>query len=396
MPSEISTDSQRSVTESELIERARSLAPILHKSRAAGRNLRRIPDESFSAMIELGLLRAAQPRRFGGFELPFGVHTTIADAIAETCGSTAWVAAAIGAHHWMLSNFDVRAQEDVWGQVPNALVASAFRFTRDFSANSVDDGYEVSGLVQFASGIHGADWVIIAPPVPQKDGAAERFFMLVPRSDYEIKDTWRSPGLRATGTHDLEIAKTFIPSYRTISFPEIDKPDTPGSIAHGGSAYRLPFFGVFNYFAAGPVTGLARGALNDFCKSMGVRRDSQQNKRIAENSTMQLRVSESSAEIDVGRLILDSDLRFLRRASQNDGNLTKKDIARIIRNVAYIAVLGRRAVSRLTETMGAHGLQDDNFVHLAFSDIQAAGSHLATVWDSNAQPYGKALLGIES
>ena len=107
-----------------------------------------------------------------------------------------------------------------------------------------------------------------------------------------------------------------------------------------------------------------------------------------------MRVSESSAEIDCSRLILEADLKFLRHAAESSGNLSSEEIARITRNASYITVLGRRAVSRLAETMGARGLHDDNFVHLAFSDIQAAGSHLVTVWDSNAQPYGKVWLGV--
>jgi 3-hydroxy-9,10-secoandrosta-1,3,5(10)-triene-9,17-dione monooxygenase len=51
------------------LERVRSLVPALRERAPACEALRRLPDETVKDFQSLGLLRAVQPRSFGGFEL---------------------------------------------------------------------------------------------------------------------------------------------------------------------------------------------------------------------------------------------------------------------------------------------------------------------------------------
>lgn len=380
--------------ETELIERARALGPALAAQRLETRALRRLPDDIVSALKENRFFKACQPARFGGFELPFGTTMKVAAELARFCGSTGWVASVMGVHHWMTAKFDLEAQEDVWGDDPDAVVASAFRFVRG-TVTRVDGGWEVTGKVAFASGIDIADWVIMGtPPLEREHGPPDRAFLLVPKSDYEILDVWHSPGLSGTGTNDIELETVFVPAHRALSFSEIDKVETPGSKVHG-AAYRLPLFGPFNYSIAAPAIGMAEGALDAFCETMGVRNDRRTHNRIAENATLQVRTSEASAEIDCARLLFETDVRLMRDAALQGPEPAPADIARFTRNAAYAATLCKRACARLTEAMGAGGLKQDNLVHLAYADIHAASVHIVTVWDMNAQPYGKYLLGVE-
>ena len=40
--------------------------------------------------------------------------------------------------------------------------------------------------------------------------------VLLPRSDYEIEDTWFVAGMRGTGTKDIHVPGTFVPDHRIM------------------------------------------------------------------------------------------------------------------------------------------------------------------------------------
>jgi 3-hydroxy-9,10-secoandrosta-1,3,5(10)-triene-9,17-dione monooxygenase len=234
---------------------------------------------------------------------------------------------------------------------------------------------------------------MVVIPVPQKNGPPEMRFSLVPRQDFQVEDTWRSVGLRGSGSNDILISDTFVPSYRTLSFAQSDQIDSPGTAVNDGPVYRLPTFGVFNLGAVGPALGLAQGALDAFLDDIS-RRANLQNSKIAQFMTMQLRVSEASAEIDSALLLYRHTVDVIRKAAQRGQGIEQGELLKIQRDCAYMGKLCQRAVERLVDVMGAGGLTEDNFVQLALADIRGACAHITMVWDANAVPYGKHLLGI--
>jgi len=386
------SEPKQKTTEADLIDRARNLAPRLAERRAKAQELRRVPDETISDIVSAGLLKACQPTRGGGFELPFGAQTSAGTELARFCGSSAWIVSVCGTHHWMLGKFEHQAQLDVWGKNSDAISASAFASAYQ-TTEKVEGGFTVSGRWLFSSGIHACDWCIIVGRLPRKDGPPDAWFMLVPKENFEIKDTWHAVGLRGTGSHDLVIEKAFVPDHRTIGQMEINAIDTPGTKDDKGSPYRMPMQGVINYCVSAPTLGLAEGALSAYSDAMAARTDVFA-QRIAKNATLQLRTSEATAEIDCARLLYTADMARIRNSLTNNNPLTLADIARIKRNASYVGQLAKRATGRLAEAMGASALDDSNFVHLALADISAACSHISMVWDTCALPYGMAQLGV--
>ena len=377
---------------SELLLRLKDLGPKFLEHRLESKNASFLPEENVSQLIESGIFKACQPKRVGGFELPFGAQTSAGAEIAKFCGSSGWIASVLGTHHWMLGKFSFEAQDDIWSKNPSAVVASAFA-SEDEKVKALKDGYEISGTWLYASGIYLCDWVIILSRIPKDNSVPEMRFMLVPKSDLKIIDTWKTIGLRATGSHNIKIKKAFVPKYRTISHKEINKLDTPGTKNNPKSVYRMPMSGIINYCVAAPALGMAEGALEAFTKDMSPR-TSIFSQKIANNPTLQLRTSEASAEIDCARLLYDSDLSKIKASVKKTKPLTLNDLAKIKRNASYIGELSKRATSRLASAMGARGLSEKNLVHLANSDINAACSHVSMVWDSCSLPHGMAKLGV--
>ena len=382
----------RSPDEANMIERAKGMAAQFAERRRETLDLRRLPDRTIDELAAGGMFKIMQPHRFGGFELPFGTHTSVSAELAKACGATAWIVSVIGTHHWIVGKFDPQAQADVWQEEPNALVASAFA-SWDAKVDTSADGYQISGRWRYSSGIDATSWAMVVIRVPQQGKPPEMRFALVPKQDYQVEDTWRSVGLRGSGSNDIVISDAFVPSYRTLSFAQSDQIDDPGSVVNDGPVYRLPTFGVFNLGAVGPALGLAQGALDAFLVDMRGRINLK-NSKMSQFTTLQLRVSESSAEIDCATLIYQHTLNVIRTAADLGQGIDQGDRLKIQRDCAYMGRLCQSAVERLVDVMGAGGLAEDNFVQLALADIRGACAHITMIWDANGVPYGKHLLGI--
>ena len=376
----------------DLVERARAIGPGIGERRAKTYDMRRLSDETVADIVGAGLTKACQPKRGGGYELPFGAQTSTGLEIAKHCGSAAWIVSVCGTHHWMLGKFALEAQDDIWGKNPEAISASAFASAYQ-ETEKVDGGFKVSGRFLFSSGIHAVDWCIIVGRIPREDGPPDAWFMLIPKEDYEIQDTWRTVGLRGTGSNDFIVKDIFVPDHRALGTVEINNLDTPGTAGNPNSVYRVPLHGVINYCVSAPALGLATGAMDSFAADMAPRTDMFA-KKISSNATLQLRTSESSAEIDCAHLLYESDMARIKASLEGGPPLVLEDIARMKRNASYVGQLSKRATNRLAEAMGARGLDESNFVHLAKSDIGAACSHISMVWDTCSLPYGMAKLGV--
>ena len=90
------------MTPEEYLERTRGLLPALSERARRTEEMRRLPDETFADFQELGLLRALQPKRYGGYELDPGVFYQAVTEIASVCGSSGWVFGVLGVHNWHL------------------------------------------------------------------------------------------------------------------------------------------------------------------------------------------------------------------------------------------------------------------------------------------------------
>ena len=109
-------------------EKAEALLPILRERAAKCEELRRMPDETLRDFHDAKLFRIQQPKRVGGAELEFVAIVHFGALLARACASSAWNFINFAAHHHMLGMFPARAQDEIWGASPDALIASSFVF----------------------------------------------------------------------------------------------------------------------------------------------------------------------------------------------------------------------------------------------------------------------------
>ncbi len=178
----------------ELIRRAEDLVPVLRERAALTEELRQIPQETVDDFHASGILRASQPTRFGGYDIDYPVVLDIAAELGRGCGSTAWCYAIWAAHNWAAGMFPEEAQEEYWAESVDVLSSTSLNPTHA-QVTSVNGGYQLSGRWDFSSGCDAATWAILAGMGP--DGM---LWLMVPRPNYTIKDTWFVSGLRGTGS----------------------------------------------------------------------------------------------------------------------------------------------------------------------------------------------------
>ena len=118
-----------------LVSRARELLPLFAKNAAQTEKGRRVVEENIQAMEDATLFRAMVPKRYGGYEGSIRTHLELTSAVAESCGSTAWVLALINVCIWFTGLFSQKAQDEVFGANPNARVAGVFTPTLELPAS---------------------------------------------------------------------------------------------------------------------------------------------------------------------------------------------------------------------------------------------------------------------
>ncbi|MBV9120065.1 MAG: acyl-CoA dehydrogenase [Chloroflexi bacterium] len=363
------------------------MLPRLRELAAETDALRRVPDETIQAFREAGFIKVFQPARYGGYELDYGtVQLELSPILGRAGGSSAWVASVLASHGWLTGMFAPAAQESVWGADNDTIVGTAFSPDTGL-AKRVDGGWQLSGQWKFSSGVDAASWIILGGPL-QGERRRPRWFLL-PRSEWQIVDTWFAAGLRGTGSKDVFVPGAFVADDYMLDPEELDGRPTPGSAVNQSYIYRLPLSGFFPFNVAPPAIGVARGAVEEYIAQTAGRPDR------AGHAPRQLRIAESAAEVDAAEALLRADAVEIARMGAAGQTPDKYLQARYLRDLGFAAILCTRAVDRLATALGAHGILDDNPVQRAFRDVHAIANHVAVNWDTQALRYSQLALGLD-
>jgi 3-hydroxy-9,10-secoandrosta-1,3,5(10)-triene-9,17-dione monooxygenase len=116
--------------------------------------------------------------------------------------------------------------------------------------------------------------------------------------------------------------------------------------------------------------------------------------RTSESVAIQLRLAESSAEVDAARLIVRTRTAILIQQAGQGVQPSEIEQAAIRRDYAYVAKLCVSAVNRLFEASGGHSLYESEAMQRFHRDVHAGSHQMALYWDPIAEGYGRALLGL--
>lgn len=380
--------------EDDLLRAAHAMIPTLLARSEEAEAGRRLPEETDEDFRRSGFYKVLQPARFGGLELSYGAHTRLAEQVGRGCVSSAWALSVTACHSWMLGMFHEQAQKDVWGENPDARIASTFLAVEQ-NAVEEDDGIRLSGRWRFSSNVDRCQACIVIVFQKQENGPPRQFFCLLKNEQYKIEQTWDVIGLAGSGSNDVVVEGVFVPSYRMLDVMSTRDATTPGAGGNDGNLFHMPLFAPFAHSLVGGALGGAQGMLDCLLSDM-TGKTSAAGAKIAEQQSAQLRIAEATAEINAARVILAHDRAAIveaaaRRELPDD---TQRVLYRL--NTGYAAKLCVQAVDRLLPLSGGRGLERSNPIQRFWRDVHAVAQHIALVWDVQALNYARVRLGFKA
>ena len=376
------------ITREELVQRAAALLPKLKERAERAEQLRRLPDETIADLTDAGLFRIVTPERFGGHGLDFDAKLDVTLELGRACGATAWNYSILTTHSWWLGHFPRQAQEEFFADSPDTLGSSSLDPGRS-RVEVVPGGYRISGRWSFSSGCDAASWVTVGGL-----GPSGVLWFLVPITDVTIVDTWFVSGLRGTGSKDLVIDDVFVPAHRVAEQALVKEGRTDGSALDSRPSYRAPLFALMPSTLVTPVLGMARGTLETFVQQLQGRRRPD-GTELTHSVASQLRLAESSAEVDAAHSLLRQNTREVLDLAARGEMPSLLDRARYRRDHVFMVRLAVRAIGRLFEAGGGHALLESNPLQRFHRDALAASQHFGVRWDENAELYGRVALGLD-
>jgi alkylation response protein AidB-like acyl-CoA dehydrogenase len=242
-------------TTPDLLERARSIAPLLEEHAQWGDRNGRLADEVVDALHENRIFGMWVPRELGGSELDPVNSLKVIEEL--TCGdsSTAWVtmaaSLAIGTGGAYLGD---AAVEEIFGGERFPVIAG--QGTRPGTAVPTDGGHLLSGSWSFASGIKHSGFIHTLAIV---EGTGEPRIFVLPVEQATLIDNWDVMGLRATGSIDYTIDSVFVREYFS-HFAVTEAPE------RGGNLYRLGIINIAAICHSGWALGMGRRMLDELRK----------------------------------------------------------------------------------------------------------------------------------
>ncbi|CCW15745.1 hypothetical protein EBBID32_730 [Sphingobium indicum BiD32] len=377
-----------------LVSRASAMIPDLRARAEADHAAGFTSRQTFAELKQAGLTRVMQPRRYGGLEQPLEVFARAAVAISRGDQSAGWSYGITQGHAYHLCLFDKRAQDDVWGDTPDVLIASPYNPYG--MAKSVAGGFEFSGSWPFSSACDHCNWFMLGAFV---DGDESRFLtFLVPGSEVEIVDDWKVVGLKATGSKTVRVKGCFVPEYRTVPFgPGTEGFDFPGFAVNSNPWLRIPYILVFNRLVSATSIGGLGNMLDTVVEYLAPKISVITGKPVSEHPDTLLAVGEAFATYDELVTLAIHDLGALTEIAAQ-GRVPDEATINMFRYRAQSA--GARAADaakRLFEESGGGVAYLNKPLARIYSDLMVARNHPASaMYRDSGRAIGTNLFGGEA
>jgi alkylation response protein AidB-like acyl-CoA dehydrogenase len=375
------------------VERARALQPLIRECADEAERERRLPARVVDAMAKAGLYRVAAPASVGGGETdPFTQIRTI-EAVSEADGATGWTLM-IGIENLGVvgAAFPHARAAELFSD-PGLVVAGALNPLG--RAHPVDGGLRITGQWPFASGCENSHWfwgqcVVYDGDEPARDGNGQVILreVLVPRSDFEIVDTWHVSGLRGSGSHDVTVGNLFVPSDMTTEV-------TRKPLYEKGPLFRMPLFSRLAYNKVGVATGIARAAIDHFVRLASQKTPRGSGRLLRERTDAQIAVAEAETLLRSARAWAFEAVGDVWQATVDRRAVTREQRALCQLACSNAASAAVEAVERVHCAAGASANFLSNPLERCYRDVCVVRQHIM-VSPQWARSAGRVLLGLDS
>ena len=206
-------------------------------------------------------------------------------------------------------------------------------------------------------------------------------------SDWRIIDTWDTAGLRATGSHDIEVSDVFVPKRRTAPLP-------PRHPVADGALFRFPVVGLWSVGLAASALGIARAAIDELLRLAATKTPFGMASTLSTRATAQIVAGEAMASVGSARALLVEETTRMWEMVQAGTPVTaeKQALLRIAATHATAASAG--AVDRMYTAAGGTALYASSPLQRCLRDVHGVTQH-AFVAPPTYESLGTIMLGVE-
>jgi indole-3-acetate monooxygenase len=352
---------------------------------------RRMPSDLAQRMARAGMFRLLVPECYGGAQVHPQEFFDSLVTTATSDGAVGWCQM-IGATTGLLSaSLPDDWAHTIYGADPDCITTGV---TAPLGrAEAVAGGYRVSGRWPFGSGSQISDWlcggcVVMEDGKPRTDanGMPESLLMMFRADEVTIHDTWRTSGLRGTGSHDIEVRDVLVPEGRWTVLGKRARIDAP--------LYRFPTLGLLALGVSAVAIGIAEHAIEAFVELATVKVPTGSRRALAERPATQKDLARARALVGSARAYTSAAIEHAWRAATGDGRLdveTKADLRLAASNNAWSAA---EAVDLLYHAAGGSAIYETSPLQRCFRDVHVATQHLM-VAQPTFEVVGKVMLGID-
>jgi alkylation response protein AidB-like acyl-CoA dehydrogenase len=344
---------------------------------------RTLPADVVGRFRQAGLFDLALPASLGGLECP---PLTILEIVAEMSRadpSAGWTLL-IGQGSGFLAWLPPEVAKEIVAETPHPVVASSMAP----AGRGVEtaDGFRVTGRWPFASGCSHSDWLMAGFSVAGEAVPPVRRMGFFRSADVQIIDTWRTLGLRGTGSHDVAVQDAPVPGKRTFD-PWADLSREPGPL------YGASMMSFLMMMMAGFPLGVGRRALEEFRATAHRKIRQPSGKAMAEEALVQVAVLRCESALQAARALLVETINALAESVRAHGAAPLPVRARLAAAVVHAMTVACEVVDTAFQHGGASVLYESHPLQRCFRDIHAAAQHVAFGQETRKR-LGRAELGL--
>lgn len=371
----------------ELIDRARSMIPMLRERADSVEENRKVSTETIQSFVDAGFFKILQPKRWGGYEMNPEVFMRVLMELGRGCSSSAWNMMILGVHQWEFGHLPEQACADVWGKDSSVIIASSYAPAGNVT--QVEGGYILEGQWPTSSGSDHGEWAFIGGFLKNEKGIPyDRYSFLVPASEYEIIDDWQVFGLKGTGSKSLRIKRAFVPAHRAHSMAAYEMSDR-------GEMYLWPFAIIFFASVSAVICGFGQQGIDHYTEQMKVRTNTGTNIGAATSPYVRDRLGNAMVKVSSARARLLQMMADTTPLVERREMIGRDDWARYMCEIAHVGRNVEEAVLLLYKATGARGLFLSNPLQRTLRDVLAAANHITQNADDTSGVLGGLMLGVE-
>lgn len=353
--------------------------------------LRRLPAATVTEFRQTDLFRLLLPARFGGIQASFPELLEPIRRMAHGCASSAWTLGFYALHNWMLSLFDMRAQEEVFASGPVLAPAPLAPTGRGAPA---DGGVRLTGRWSWATGAMDADWVMVGALVERPD-RIDPVLALVPADQVEVVDTWHTAGMRGTGSHDVIVTDVLVPNLRLVSVADIYAGTAPGARAHDAPTYRWPMVPALALVASMPVLGAAERVTELFAERLGGRVLAYSGVAQKDQPAAQIRLASAQVRLRGLRALVDETAGGIEDLVVRGERVSRSVRAEARLAAAHTVHESKAVIADLVEASGASAQFLSNPLQRFKRDVDIAAGHVVFDYDVSRELAGALAIGAK-